>query len=114
MGEKVGRNDPCPCGSGKKYKSCCLQKQQQKSSSLGKRKFTAKVLSGGGINKVSQQMGIEQGQTTKVVVDYTTLMERSFGEALHSHEEKPPLPSDSLAYLVSQEEDESSSEQEKK
>lgn len=22
-GEKVGRNDPCPCGSGKKYKSCC-------------------------------------------------------------------------------------------
>ncbi|HPY91008.1 MAG TPA: SEC-C metal-binding domain-containing protein, partial [Lentisphaeria bacterium] len=20
---KVGRNDPCPCGSGKKYKSCC-------------------------------------------------------------------------------------------
>jgi HEAT repeat protein len=23
--EKVGRNDPCPCGSGKKYKKCCLQ-----------------------------------------------------------------------------------------
>lgn len=23
-GEKVGRNDPCPCGSGKKYKKCCL------------------------------------------------------------------------------------------
>jgi len=21
---KVGRNDPCPCGSGKKYKHCCL------------------------------------------------------------------------------------------
>jgi preprotein translocase subunit SecA len=20
---KVGRNDPCPCGSGKKYKQCC-------------------------------------------------------------------------------------------
>ncbi|RLB13732.1 MAG: hypothetical protein DRG35_06440, partial [Deltaproteobacteria bacterium] len=20
---KVGRNDPCPCGSGKKYKYCC-------------------------------------------------------------------------------------------
>ena len=20
---KVGRNDPCPCGSGKKYKDCC-------------------------------------------------------------------------------------------
>ena len=23
---KVGRNDPCPCGSGKKYKQCCLKK----------------------------------------------------------------------------------------
>jgi preprotein translocase subunit SecA len=21
--DKVGRNDPCPCGSGKKYKKCC-------------------------------------------------------------------------------------------
>jgi len=26
---KVGRNDPCPCGSGKKYKACCMQKKQQ-------------------------------------------------------------------------------------
>ena len=25
-GEKIGRNDPCPCGSGKKYKHCCLGK----------------------------------------------------------------------------------------
>jgi len=23
VGEKTGRNDPCPCGSGKKYKKCC-------------------------------------------------------------------------------------------
>ena len=23
--DKVGRNDPCPCGSGKKYKKCCGQ-----------------------------------------------------------------------------------------
>ena len=25
-GQKVGRNDACPCGSGKKYKKCCLAK----------------------------------------------------------------------------------------
>ena len=25
--DKVGRNDPCPCGSGKKYKKCCGQNQ---------------------------------------------------------------------------------------
>lgn len=24
-GSKIGRNDPCPCGSGKKYKQCCLR-----------------------------------------------------------------------------------------
>jgi preprotein translocase subunit SecA len=27
-GKKVGRNDPCPCGSGKKYKKCCMNKDQ--------------------------------------------------------------------------------------
>ena len=26
----VGRNDPCPCGSGKKYKKCCLNKKVEK------------------------------------------------------------------------------------
>jgi tetratricopeptide (TPR) repeat protein len=25
---KVGRNEPCPCGSGKKYKQCCLEKHE--------------------------------------------------------------------------------------
>ncbi|MDN3504048.1 MAG: SEC-C metal-binding domain-containing protein [Rhabdochlamydiaceae bacterium] len=35
--EKVGRNDPCPCGSGKKYKKCC--------GKVGPRKFSAQLLS---------------------------------------------------------------------
>ena len=26
---KIGRNDPCPCGSGKKYKKCCLNKSEE-------------------------------------------------------------------------------------
>jgi hypothetical protein len=25
--QRVGRNDPCPCGSGKKFKNCCMKKQ---------------------------------------------------------------------------------------
>jgi tetratricopeptide (TPR) repeat protein len=25
---KAGRNDPCPCGSGRKYKRCCLEKDE--------------------------------------------------------------------------------------
>ena len=26
-GAKIGRNDPCPCGSGKKYKNCCMRQE---------------------------------------------------------------------------------------
>lgn len=29
MPDKVGRNDPCPCGSGKKYKICCMHSTEQ-------------------------------------------------------------------------------------
>ncbi|MFH1531839.1 MAG: SEC-C metal-binding domain-containing protein [Pseudomonadota bacterium] len=32
MAEKTGRNDPCPCGSGKKYKKCCLEKDREAES----------------------------------------------------------------------------------
>lgn len=48
--KKVGRNDPCPCGSGKKYKNCHLLQENQKKTytPTGKRKFKAKVLSTGG------------------------------------------------------------------
>ena len=27
---KIGRNEPCPCGSGKKYKHCCHDKDQER------------------------------------------------------------------------------------
>lgn len=30
--EKIGRNEPCPCGSGKKYKNCCLSSGKYESS----------------------------------------------------------------------------------
>ena len=32
---KIGRNDPCPCGSGRKYKFCCLTDPQKSSMDLG-------------------------------------------------------------------------------
>ena len=31
----IGRNDPCPCGSGRKYKRCCLDKDSQRTESAG-------------------------------------------------------------------------------
>ncbi len=32
--KRIGRNAPCPCGSGKKYKKCCLPKQEERRQSL--------------------------------------------------------------------------------
>lgn len=40
MNQKVGRNDPCTCGSGKKFKNCCLKNQQPRQP----KKLTAKWL----------------------------------------------------------------------
>jgi hypothetical protein len=47
----IGRNDPCPCGSGKKYKKCCEGKKPEP------KKFTAQVISSGmdqTTNKISK------------------------------------------------------------
>lgn len=48
MNKKIGRNDPCSCGSGKKYKNCCMKKEQEQTAAkytpAGKRKFKAKLI----------------------------------------------------------------------
>lgn len=38
---KIGRNNPCPCGSGKKYKKCCLG--NEKTFLIGEDFFIAKL-----------------------------------------------------------------------
>ena len=40
-GEKIGRNDPCPCGSGKKYKHCCLRTKPLSIDSIRERERSA-------------------------------------------------------------------------
>ena len=52
---KVGRNDPCPCGSGKKYKKCCANK------ALGARKVT--MQSGNMMSRISGLTGSIQPQS---------------------------------------------------
>jgi hypothetical protein len=48
MDKKVGRNDPCPCGSGKKYKNCHMLLEKERAAAkytpAGKRKIKAKVI----------------------------------------------------------------------
>jgi hypothetical protein len=66
MNERIGRNDPCPCGSGKKYKQCCLLKAK---TPAGRKKIQAKV--------IKPQKSVD-------------LMERTFGDAIEkaSRDEK--------------------------
>ncbi|MHC1698124.1 MAG: SEC-C metal-binding domain-containing protein [Geobacteraceae bacterium] len=40
--QKIGRNELCPCGSGKKYKKCCLAKEQGQASRLREESTVAK------------------------------------------------------------------------
>ncbi len=36
--KKIGRNDPCPCGSGRKYKNCCLNKDKDTATSTSSKR----------------------------------------------------------------------------
>lgn len=70
MNQKVGRNDPCPCGSGKKYKQCCFKLAHQK------KKIKAVV--------------IRSGPKPGAAPD---LLERTFGDTISKlRSEEPPKP----------------------
>lgn len=45
---KIGRNDPCQCGSGKKYKKCCMDKQNlnQNAAQPGTLRFSYDIKEG--------------------------------------------------------------------
>ena len=72
MNSKLNRNDPCSCGSGKKYKNCCLSKDEQSASRspLAKRKLKA------------TWVNAPAGQN---------LMERAFGTAMESAKHFVPV-----------------------
>lgn len=61
--KKISRNDPCPCGSGKKYKQCCLLK----TGPGGKRKLKAKWINApAGPNLIERTFGASIEGTSKV------------------------------------------------
>lgn len=63
-GQKHGRNLPCPCGSKKKYKSCCLPKemdeQKRKLEEIYKLQLQAKELKDGNDKKKSSEKQKEE------------------------------------------------------
>jgi hypothetical protein len=47
---KCGRNDPCPCGSGKKFKKCCETKM------LGKKFIAEKIETGSSLTSLFRKV----------------------------------------------------------
>lgn len=73
MTDRIGRNDPCPCGSGKKFKQCCLSKK-----------------GGSGVRKQLKAVWLNQPAKEQV-----NLIERTFGDAIaaaSAHEKPPQIP----------------------
>jgi hypothetical protein len=88
MTKQIGRNDPCPCGSGKKYKACCLLK---KGGSGIKRKLSATWLN-------SPSPGSK----------HVDLLERTFGQAVSNKDQFTPT---TVTESAKQDELESTTEQ---
>ncbi len=73
MSKETGRNDPCPCGSGKKYKKCC--------GKPGMGRHTAKVLTSDSTNsllgRISQAgssfQGNKEEDSAKKALNVTTI-----------------------------------------
>lgn len=70
MTESVGRNDPCPCGSGLKYKKCCLPKDREKEGSGSE--ATSESLEGTGHlpEDLQEEQGEQEDQEVEPQMEY--------------------------------------------
>jgi hypothetical protein len=77
MSEKAGRNDPCPCGSGLKYKKCCLPKQEKLLERLGSRRE---------LDSLARQKAVEWLNEFHEPQTEATIEEGFFGSIEKAHE----------------------------
>ena len=70
---KIGRNDACPCGSGRKFKRCCLGKQQEQTANLTEVQ-KAQVTLQNGINSIQEaaSKGVQKVHELGVFVFFST------------------------------------------
>lgn len=71
MPKKIGRNDPCPCGSGKKYKHCCMRADEANGSSAGTHRAPLQS-SSLDAPKIKAYLG---GHDVKPILDYLTALQ---------------------------------------
>ncbi len=91
VGEKQGRNDPCSCGSGKKYKKCCALKESTPSDLIETTPFSYHQICESYISElytglsgfISYQPGEkETAQLEKVFLTYGEILYPSFNKIL--------------------------------
>jgi hypothetical protein len=59
--KNIGRNDPCPCGSGRKYKRCCLDKPASQRPSIDERSIRERNLIL--VRAITDILGLNKGKT---------------------------------------------------
>jgi tetratricopeptide (TPR) repeat protein len=99
---KIGRNEPCPCGSGKKYKKCCLRKHEKIKDLLR------------GAVEFQEPEAEEEGPPEYVVKGFDLLAANNFDEAIsHASDLISTYPEDdrihdtlATAYLSTSQHDE--------
>jgi len=80
MDQKVGRNDPCPCGSGKKYKQCCLNKKKMPLAGRIKQAVWIKP-----------KKEAPEAEAEGPLPATPHLIERAYGAAIFAASEAPPF-----------------------
>jgi hypothetical protein len=71
MSHKIGRNDPCPCGSEKKYKHCCMRADEAKGSSAGTHRAPLQFSS----LDAPKIKAFLDGHDVKSILDYLTALQ---------------------------------------
>jgi hypothetical protein len=84
---KIGRNDPCPCGSGKKYKKCCLGKEKTIPfpGQNGSSEYGQPMGDGFGMPPLHRMMGFE----TEAEYEAASREYRNYCEGLADDEDAP-------------------------
>ncbi len=68
---RVGRNDPCPCGSGKKYKKCCMPLHEEARKTLPKDE----------LQKLEERVQQREKLQEDIQKGFQALMDESYGKA---------------------------------
>jgi SEC-C motif-containing protein len=85
---KVGRNDPCPCGSGKKHKKCCLKKDGGKPSTpvaaVKEANANAKLMAQKWMSALGVESAPSSGDEYKLYLDEFELADQNAVERVRS------------------------------